>query len=156
LHGVLHLWYNVHIVQLFLPSERLPIIIIPFVDFKIPAGFPSPATDYVETRIDFSDLMIQNPAFTFFAYAEGDSMTPDIQDGSLLVIDRKVDQPNGCIVLASVNNTFCVKQLFRYGDGSIELRPTNDKYKSIHLPSEFEGDFEIFGRVIKVVRDLLK
>jgi SOS-response transcriptional repressor LexA len=83
-------------------------------------------------------------------------MTPDIQDGNLLVIDRKVDQPNGCIVLASINNTFCVKQLFRYRDGSIELRPTNDKYKSIHLPSEFEGDFEIFGRVIKVVRDLLK
>ncbi len=132
------------------------MVAVPFIDFKVPAGFPSPATDYVETRIDFTDLIIHNPAFTFFAYAEGDSMTPDIQDGNLLVIDRKVDQPNGCIVLASVNNTFCVKQLFRYQDGSIELRPTNDKYTSIYLPSEFEGDFEIFGRVIKVVRDLLK
>jgi len=143
-------------VQLLRSAEISSKAPIPFIDFMVPAGFPSPATDDIETRIDFSDLMIQNPAFTFFAYAEGDSMTPDIQDGNLLVIDRKVDQPNGCIVLALVNNTFCVKQLFRYGDGSIELRPTNDKYKSIHLPSEFEGDFEIFGRVIKVVRDLLK
>ena len=148
--------YNVHIVQLLRSAETSSKAPIPFVDFRFPAGFPSPATDYVETRIDFNDLMIQNPAFTFFAYAEGESMTPDIQDGNLLVIDRKVDQPNGCIVLASVNNTFCVKQLFRYRDGSIELRPTNDKYNSIHLPAEFEGDFEIFGRVIKVVRDLLK
>jgi DNA polymerase V len=144
------------IVRVLVLVENPSIVAIPFIDFKIPAGFPSPATDYVETRIDFNDLIIQNPAFTFFAYAEGDSMTPDIQDGNLLVIDRKVDQPNGCVVLASVNNTFCVKQLFRYGDGSIELRPTNDRFKSIYLPSEFEGDFEIFGRVIKVVRDLLK
>jgi DNA polymerase V len=143
-------------VQLLFSVENSAIVATPFIEFKVPAGFPSPATDYVEMRIDFSELMIQNPAFTFFAYAEGDSMTPDIQDGNLLVIDRKVDQPNGCVVLASVNNSFCIKQLFRYQDGSIELRPTNDKFKSIHLPSEFEGDFEIFGRVIKVVRDLLK
>ncbi len=128
----------------------------PLISFRVPAGFPSPAADYVETRIDLNKLLVKNPSFTFYAYAEGDSMFPRIQDGNLLVIDRKVEQPNGCIVLASVNNTFCVKQLYKFRDGSIELRPYNDKFESIHLPSEFEGDFEIFGRVTKAVQDLEK
>lgn len=126
---------------------------ISLLSLKIPAGFPSPAADYVETRIDLNKEIIKNPSFTFFAEAEGDSMIPLIQDGSLLVVDRKVEQPNGCIVLASVNNQFCVKRLFKYTDGSIELRPDNPKCESIQLPSEFEGDFEIFGRVIKIITD---
>lgn len=122
----------------------------------IPAGFPSPAADYVETRIDLHKELINHPSFTFFAYAEGDSMFPEIQDGDLMVIDRKVDQPNGCIVLASVNNSFCVKQLFRWPDGSLELRSLNVRFESIHLPDDYEGDFEIFGRVIWTCRNLQK
>ena len=145
-----------NIVRFYVPVENPEPVSLALVDFQIPAGFPSPAADYVETRIDLNKLLINNPAFTFFAYAEGDSMFPEIQDGNLLVIDRKVDQPNGCVVLASVNNTFCVKHLYRFPDGSIELRPNNDKYESIQLSSEYEGDFEIFGRVIKAVRDFLK
>lgn len=128
----------------------------PLISYRVPAGFPSPATDYVETRIDLNQLLIKHPSFTFFAYAEGDSMFPLIQDGNLLVIDRKVEQPNGCIVLASVNNTFCVKHLHRFADGSLKLRPHNEKYESIHLPSEFEGDFEVFGRVTKAIQDFDK
>lgn len=128
----------------------------PLISYRVPAGFPSPATDYIESRIDLNQLLIKHPSFTFFAYAEGDSMFPLIQDGNLLVIDRKVDQPNGCIVLASVNNTFCVKHFHRFPDGSLKLRPQNEKYESINLPSEFEGDFEIFGRVTKAIQDLDK
>lgn len=128
----------------------------PLISFRVPAGFPSPAADYIETRIDLNKMLIKNPSFTFFAEAEGDSMFPRIQNGNMLVIDRKVDQPNGCIVLASVNNTFCVKHLYKFPDGSIELKPHNDKFESIFLPSEFEGDFEIFGRVTKAIQDLDK
>lgn len=126
----------------------------PLLSFRVPAGFPSPAADYIETRIDLNKMLIKNPSFTFFADAEGDSMFPRIQDGNMLVIDRKVDRPNGCIVLASVNNTFCVKHLYKFSDGSIELKPHNDKFESIFLPSEFEGDFEIFGRVTKAIQHL--
>jgi len=143
-------------MRFYVPAENPQSVPIQLLNFKIPAGFPSPAADYVETRIDLNKLLIKNPSFTFFAYAEGDSMFPLIQDDNLLVVDRKVDQPNGCVVLASVNNTFCVKRFFKYQDGSIELRPDNPKHESIHLPSDFEGDFEIFGKVIKAIQDLEK
>jgi DNA polymerase V len=143
-------------MKFIFPVEYPESATFPLIDSKIPAGFPSPAADYVETRIDLNKLLIKHPSFTFFAYAEGDSMFPLIKDGNLLVVDRKVDQPNGCTVLASVNNTFCVKHLHKFPDGSIELRPHNPKFESINLPCEFEGEFEIFGRVIKAVQDLEK
>ena len=68
---------------------------LPLIQMPIPAGFPSPAADYVETRIDLHKELIKHPSFTFFAYAEGDSMFPAIQDGDLMVVDRKVDHPDG-------------------------------------------------------------
>ncbi|MEO7538383.1 MAG: S24 family peptidase [Pyrinomonadaceae bacterium] len=143
-------------MRFFLPAENPPLVLVALLKVRFPAGFPSPAADYVETRIDLNKMLIKHPSFTFFAYAEGDSMFPLIQDGNLLVVDRKAKQPNGCVVLASVNNTFCVKRLFKFPDGSIELRSENPARESIHLPSEFEGEFEIFGRVIKAIQDLEK
>jgi len=143
-------------MKFYFPVESPPVLEFPLISFKFPAGFPSPAADYVETRIDLNKHLIKNPSFTFFAYAEGDSMYPLIKDGNMLVVDRKVEQPDGCVVLASVNNEFCVKHLYRFPDGSIELRPHNPKHASIHLSEEFEGDFEIFGRVTKAVQDLEK
>lgn len=143
-------------MKFYVPAETAAELSLPLVRMPIPAGFPSPAADYVETRIDLQKELIKHPSFTFFAYAEGNSMFPTIQDGDLMVIDRKADQPDGCIVLASVNNTFCVKRLFRWPDGSIELRPENSKFESINLPSEYEGEFQVFGRVIWSVHDTTK
>lgn len=141
-------------MKFYVPIQPLSSLEIPLLKFKFPAGFPSPAADYVETRIDLNKHLLKNPSFTFFAYAEGNSMFPMIQDGNMLIVDRKVEQPDGCVVLASVNNEFCVKHLYRFPDGSIELRPHNLKYASIHLPEEFEGEFQIFGRVLKAIQDL--
>lgn len=143
-------------MMLYSPAESSLKIQLPLVRMPIPAGFPSPAADYVETRIDLQKELIKNPSFTFFAYAEGDSMFPVIRDGDLMVIDRKIEQPDGSIVLASVNDSFCVKRLQRWPDGSLELKSDNPKYESIHLPSEFEGNFEIFGRVIWSIHNTVK
>jgi DNA polymerase V len=118
---------SVRSMKFYYPTESSETLPIPLLSFKFPAGFPSPAADYIETRIDLNKELIKHPAFTFFAYAEGDSMAPLIKDGNLLIVDRKVKQPNGCTVLASVNNAFCVKHLFKFQDGSIELRSHNPK-----------------------------
>jgi DNA polymerase V len=47
---------------------------IPFFQSKIPAGFPSPAQDYVEQTLDLNELCIKRPAATYFVRVEGDSM----------------------------------------------------------------------------------
>lgn len=143
-------------MQLFVPVENPAPLSLPLISNRIAAGFPSPATDYIETRIDLNHELIKNPSFTFYAVAEGDSMEPEIRNGDLLIVDRKVPTPNGCVVLASINSEFCVKRLHRYPDGSLELRSDNSNYSPINLSCEFEGEFEIFGRVIKAVHDFLK
>ena len=135
-------------MKFYVPAEDSPELLLNLISMPLSAGFPSPAADYIESRIDLNKALIKNPATTFLASADGDSMFPDIKDGDLLIIDRKDEPVNGWKVLTSVNNEFCVKLFFKYPDGSIELRPANPMFPSIHLPSEFEGDFDYFGRVI--------
>lgn len=139
-------------MRFYFPDTNAQPVALPLIAYRVPAGFPSPAAEYIEKRIDLNNILIKNPSFTFFAYAEGDSMTPMIGDGDLMVVDRKEAPVSGMIVLASVNNEFCVKRLFRFPDGSLELRPENSKYPSINLPSEFDGEFEIFGAVTYAVK----
>ncbi|MGI8811275.1 MAG: LexA family protein [Pyrinomonadaceae bacterium] len=143
-------------MELYYPTILPPTVEIPLISFKIPAGFPSPAADYRETRIDLNKELLKNPAFTYFFYADGNSMEPVIRHGALLIVDRRVEPADGCIVLASVDNEFCVKYFYSHPDGSIELRPHNPEYKSIQLADSFEGDFEIFGCVIYSVNGHIK
>ena len=139
-------------MQIIPLEEVLKTLEVPLISSRIPAGFPSPATDYIETRIDLNRELIKNPAFTFFAYNEGLSMDPEIPNGSLMVVDRKITPTEGCVVLASINREYCVRYFFKYKDGSIELRSENPKYKPIHLADSFEGEFEIFGCVTYSIR----
>ena len=69
-----------------------PRHIIPLVSERVPAGFPSPADDYVEMGIDLNEQLIRHPGSTFFLKVSGESMTEaGIHDGDLLVVDRSLD-----------------------------------------------------------------
>jgi len=64
-------------------------LILPYFDGSVPAGFPSPAEDYLETPLDLSEYLIENKAATFMMRVDGDSMKDaGILDGDLLVVDR--------------------------------------------------------------------
>ncbi|MFL2489090.1 MAG: LexA family protein, partial [Parasynechococcus sp.] len=66
--------------------------ILPLVSERVPAGFPSPADDYVEMGIDLNEQLIRHPGSTFFLKVSGESMTEaGIHDGDLLVVDRSLD-----------------------------------------------------------------
>ncbi len=140
-------------MQVFSLTEAPLSLKLPLMQYRVPAGFPSPATDYVEKRIDLTEELIPNPAFTFVARNSGNSMMPTIPPDNLLLIDFKADLPNGCVVMAVINSEFCIRRLYKFSDGSIELRADNPDYKPIFLPCEFEGDFEIRGRVIWNIND---
>jgi DNA polymerase V len=133
--------------------EFAPFLRLPLIAQHVPAGFPSPAADYVETRIDLNKELIKHPSFTFYAYAEGLSMYPTIHPGDLLIIDRKAERPNNCIVMAAIHNEYCIKRFFSFSDGSVEFRSDNPEYKTLNFTSEFEGELDIFGRVVWIVRD---
>ena len=73
---------------------------IPLYQSKIPAGFPSPAQDYVEQTLDLNELCIKRPAATYFVRVEGGSMIEaGIHPDDILVVDRSVTPQHGDIFL---------------------------------------------------------
>lgn len=127
-----------------LTSCQLPI----FVE-TVAAGFPSPAEDYIEKKLDLNDLVIRNPNATFFVRVSGDSMRDaGILSEDILVVDRSAEASNGKIIVAILNGEFTVKRLCISGS-RISLRPENSNYPEITIPKE--SDFQVWGVVTYVI-----
>lgn len=124
---------------------------IPFFLDRVPAGFPSPAQDYVEQTLDLNELCIKHPAATFFVRAEGDSMIEaGIYPNDILVVDRSLQAVHGDIVIASVHGELTVKQLEL--KPKTRLLPRNNAYHPIEISESSE--LEVFGVVTNVVRNI--
>ncbi|MBU2966723.1 translesion error-prone DNA polymerase V autoproteolytic subunit [Amphritea sp. 2_MG-2023] len=124
---------------------------LPLFMNSVPAGFPSPAQDYIERTLDLNDLCIKHPAATYFVRAEGDSMEGvGIFSRDVLVVDRSLKAVNGDIVIACVNGEFTVKEL--------STRPTLQllAHNPTYAPIEFGPDstLELFGVVTTVIHSV--
>ena len=87
---------------------------IPFYLHKVGAGFPSPATDYIEDDIDLNSHLITNAPATFIIRVQGKSMTNvGIYDGDLLIVDKSLSPKNFSTVIANVNEELVVKTLIK-------------------------------------------
>lgn len=123
---------------------------MPFFASRPAAGFPAPGDDQVENILDINDLVVKNPASTFFVRVEGDSMEgAGILSGDVLVVDRAKDPKSGMIVVAAVNGELVVKRLSVRG-GKLELLSENPAYAPISV-GESEECF-IWGVVVGSVR----
>ncbi len=121
----------------------------PLFVVRVPAGFPSPADDYIENTLDLNDFLIEHPAATFFVRVAGDSMTgAGIHSGDILIVDRALSARNGSIIVAIVNGEFTVKRLSRI-NGRIFLLPENPGYDPVEI-TESSG-FEVWGVVAHVI-----
>lgn len=131
-------------------ADAWPHIFLPLFLEKISAGFPSPAQDYVEQRLDLNQLCVKRPAATYFVRVSGDSMIEaGIYPDDLLVVDRSVTAKHGDIVIASLNGEFTVKEL---GLDPFMLIPRNRHYQPIPICDG--DDVEIFGVVTNVIRSM--
>ena len=102
------------------------------------AGFPSPATDYIEGEIDLNRYLIKNIPSTFIVKSQGNCMLQDgIHSGDLLIVDRSVTPKNDNIVIASVFGDLTVKKLRKKGS-SLFLVSANNEYPSIEIKEEME------------------
>ena len=118
-----------------------PHMYLPLFLERISAGFPSPAQDYVEQRLDLNQLCVKRPAATYFVRVAGDSMIDaGIYPDDLLVVDRSVTEQHGDVVIASLNGEFTVKVLEL---NPLRLVPQNQHYHPIVITES--DDFEIFG-----------
>ena len=121
----------------------------PVAAVALRAGFPSPAADFEEDRLDLNDL-IEHKEATFFAWCEGDSMIGlGLRDGDLLVIDKAVEPELGDIVVAEIAGEFTVKRLGLHA-GEPHLLPANPAYPTIKIPPE---GLCCWGVVIRVIHN---
>lgn len=119
---------------------------------KVPAGFPSPAADYEEDKLDLNKHLIRNPAATFFVRVTGDSMVKaGIHDGDLLVVDRSIEPRDKNVVIAVVNGELTVKRI-RIRKNKLTLEAENENYQSREIDEEME--FEVWGVVTSVIHAL--
>jgi DNA polymerase V len=123
------------------------------------SGFPSPADDYVEGRIDLHGALIPRPLATFFMRVRGEAMRGDgIVDGDLLVIDRSVDARPGMVVVAVHGGEFVLRRLQKRG-GRLVLVASDGSSAPIPLPSDPReaeaGTTELWGVVRHAVHHLL-
>lgn len=117
----------------------------------IPAGFPSPAADYIDKSIDLNEVLIKNKPATFLVKALGDSMiAAGIFSGDILIVDKSITPANKNIVVAILNGEFTVKRFIKEKD-KILLRPENSKYKDFEI--NLEDDFKIWGVVTFVIHN---
>ena len=123
---------------------------IPLVTERVQAGFPSPAQDYIDKKLDLNDFLINNANATFIVRANSLSMLNagiDINDA--LIVDRSIEAQHRDIVIACVDNEFTVKRLIIDAKGCW-LKAENEGYPDIH---PLEGQqFEIWGVVTNVIK----
>jgi DNA polymerase V len=121
-----------------------PLFLVP-----VSAGFPSPADDYLEGKLDLNQHLIKHEAATFFVKVRGDSMIgAGIHSGDLLIVDRALEPADNSVVIAIVNGELTVKRISKQ-DGNLSLVPDNGNYRPI--PITACTDFEVWGVVTHVI-----
>ena len=94
----------------------------PLLATPVPAGFPSPADDFVERRLSLDDHLIRQPESTFLMRVSGDALAAEgIHDGDLLVVDRALPPTAGSVVVAVVAGEFALRRLGRDAAGRLRL-----------------------------------
>ena len=138
-------------MQFLKPAEIRALMPLPLFIERVPCGFPSPAQDYVEQRIDLNELLIRRPSATYFLKVSGESMLgAGINDGDMLVVDSAINAKHGDIVVAAIAGEFTVKRLSL--TPVVRLLPMNDAFSPITLASEEE--LQIFGVVTFTIKSM--
>ena len=120
-------------IEVLEPDFNAPNIFIPIFSSRVQAGFPSPADDHLEDRLDLNKHLIHHQESTFFVRAQGESMlNAGIHPGDILVVDKSLLAKSGKIVIAVVDGEFTVKRLHKY-KGKISLKAENPEFKDIEI-----------------------
>jgi len=136
-------------IQVLGRADSSSVLQLPLFFEKVPAGFPSPAQDYIEGSLDLNEYFIDNPASTYFVRVQGDSMIDaGILDGDILVVDRSKTAVHDNTVIAGFHGELTVKQLSL--KPVVKLVPRNKNYQPIAIPEGSE--LEIYGVVTGVLR----
>jgi len=133
----------------FYPLKDAILKEVPFYKESVPAGFPSPAEDFMDLDLNLQEYLVQHPSATFCVRAVGDSMIKaGIHSGDVMVVDRALEPKNNKIVLAVLDGEFTVKRIKKNKE-QLFLVPENDQYQPIIITEEM--DFKVWGVVTHVI-----
>lgn len=123
---------------------------IPYFDYGVSAGFPSPALDFMETAIDLNKALSENPLATFYIKVDGNSMIDaGINDKDVLVVDRSLEPQNNKIAVCFIDGEFTVKRI-QLKKNELWLMPENPKYNPIKINEE--NQLIVWGIVTYVIK----
>ncbi len=126
---------------------------MPYIKEGVSAGFPSPAADFTEDRIDLNKELSKNPLATFYIRVKGNSMIDaGIQDKDILVVDRSLEPTDHKIAVCLVDGEFTVKRIHLEKD-CLYLQAENPNYAPIKITED--NQFLIWGIVTYVIKSLL-
>jgi DNA polymerase V len=122
---------------------------VPLFTTGVSAGFPSPADDFIDKRLDLNEFLIAHPSATFFVRVEGTSMIEaGIHPGDILIVDKSLEPRPGSIVIAVIDGEFIVKRYHR-ADGRCFLLAANPGFKPIEITEDM--GVEMWGVVSYVI-----
>lgn len=126
-------------------------VALPFIDGGIAAGFPSPAQDYIDLKIDLNTELVTNPSSTFYARVKGTSMQDaGIMDGDILVIDKSLEPKDGDTAVCFIDGEFTLKYI-KFETDIVYLIPANPKFEPIKVTEE--NNFCIWGIVTYSIKN---
>jgi len=122
---------------------------IPLFTAGVSAGFPSPADDFIDKKLDLNEFLISHPSATFFVRVEGTSMIEaGIHPGDILIVDKALEASPGNIVIALIEGEFTVKR-FQRTEGRCFLLAENPSFKPIEITEGMR--VEVWGVVTYVI-----
>lgn len=137
-----------------LKPDTVTKVELPLFSSPVYAGFPSPADDHLDKKIDLNDYLIHNRSATFLIRAIGDSMRNcGIWEGDLMIVDRSVKPMPGHVVIGVLYGDFTCKRIMRK-NGKAYLQPENDEYAAVEITEEM--NFRVWGVVTFSIRDHAK
>jgi DNA polymerase V len=126
---------------------------LPYAEGGVSAGFPSPADDFLEQRIDLNKELAKNPLTTFFIKVAGNSMVDaGLDNGDVLVADRSLEPADGKIAICQIDGEFTVKRLKLNEDG-LYLMPENKSYEPIKITEA--NQFVVWAIVTYVIKKVV-
>lgn len=137
-------------MEIFRPADAPERLALPLYGSVVCCGgFSSVADDFVEKTLDLNEYCIDHPTSTYFARARGDSMSPAIDTGDILIIDRSVKPVSRDMVVCLLDGEFAVRRYVEDHRG-VWLVADNTKYSARKVTEE--SDFQVWGTISGIVR----
>lgn len=141
--------HSTEIFEFYVPDYSTNLE-LPYFDLGISAGFPSPAQDFSELRIDLNNEFIKNRDTTFVLKVKGHSMkNAGIFDGDFIIVDKSLEPQNGKIAVCQIDGEFTVKRI-KIERRVVWLIAENEDYAPIKVTPE--NELIIWGIVVHSIR----